>query len=299
MQCPGETIANISESGAEQNLPGLATHVGERLRHKLGISDPSADDEVRTKSSQSPSLTATRLYSEGLQKLHSFDSVTARDLFEKAIAEDPNYALAHSALARAWWSLGYGKKSASEAKKAVDLSANLSRENRLAIEAQYRNSIHDFVRESEIYKALFDFYPDNLEYGLSLATSQFSNAQFQEANATLDSLQQLPAPEGDDPRIDFFRSEVAIDTGDYKKALTLDERVELRAEQRGARRMAAQALEQQCFLWARLGDPAKPGSACDHFQERAVFRCWRLGCGGRDLGKHCISSGGLKVWKNG
>jgi tetratricopeptide (TPR) repeat protein/predicted Ser/Thr protein kinase len=265
----GETIANISESGAEQNLPDLATRVGEQLRHKLGIASPSADDEAHTKSSQPSNLTATRLYSEGLQKLHSFDSVAARDLFEKAIGEDPNYALAHSALAQAWRSLGYGKRSASEAKKALDLSASLSRENRLAIEAQYRESTHDRARENEIYKALFDFYPDDLEYGLSLAKSQSSNAQFQEANTTLDALQQFPPPQGDDPRIDFLRSEVAVSTGDYKKALTLDERVELRAEQRGARRMAAEALEEQCFLRSRLGEPAKASSACD--QARTLY----------------------------
>ena len=264
----GETIANMSESGAEQNLPELAARAGESLRHKLGIADPSADDAARTRASQSSNLTATKLYSEGLQKLHSFDSVTARDLLEQAVAQDPNFAPAHSALAEAWRSLGYGNKSASEAKKAVDLSANLSRENRLAIEAQYRNSTHEFVRETEIYKALFDFYPDNLEYGFSLAISQLSNAQWQEANATLDMLQQFPAPQGDDPRIDFVRSEVAFGTGDYKKALALVERVELRAQQRGARRMAAQALAKRS-LRSRLGDIANAKSACD--QSRVIY----------------------------
>jgi eukaryotic-like serine/threonine-protein kinase len=194
----GETIANISESGPEQNLSELATRTGERLRHKLGVVDPSADDATRTKASQSSSLEATRLYSEGLQKLDSFDSLAARDLLERAIVEDPKYALAHSALAEAWRSLGYGDKSASEAKKAMDLSASLSRENRLAIEAQYRNSTHEIARESEIYKILFNFYPDNLEYGFALAKSQYSNDQFQEANTTLDALQQLPSPQGDD-----------------------------------------------------------------------------------------------------
>jgi tetratricopeptide (TPR) repeat protein/TolB-like protein len=264
----GETIANMSESGPEQNLPELATRAGGRLRQELGIADPSADDAARTKASQSSSLATTRLYAEGLQKLHSFDSLAARGLLEQAIIADPNYALAHSALAEVWRSLGYGEKSAREAKKAMDLSASLSRENRLAIEAQYRNSTHELVRESEIYKALFDFYPDNLEYGLSLAWSQFFNVQFQEATSTLNVLQELPPPQGDDPRIDHVRAAVAIATGEYKKALTLAERVELRARQRGARRLAAQALENQCDLLPRLGDP-EASAACD--KSRAIF----------------------------
>jgi tetratricopeptide (TPR) repeat protein/TolB-like protein/predicted Ser/Thr protein kinase len=265
----GETIANISESGPEQSLPELATRAGERLRHKLGVADPSADDAARTKASQSSSLAATRHYSEGLQRLHSFDSLAARDLLEQAIVEDPNYALAHSALAEAWRSLGYGDKSTAEAKKAMDLSGSLSRENVLAIEAQYRNSRHEIAHETEIYKTLFNFYPDNLEYGFSLAKSQFFNAQFQEANSTLDTLQQLPSPQGDDPRIDHVRAAVAIATGDYKKALALAERVELRARQRGARRLAAQALENQCNMLSRLGDPSRASAACD--KSRVIF----------------------------
>ena len=151
----------------------------------------------------------------------------------------------------------------------MDLSGGLSRENVLAIEAQYRNSTHEIARESEIYKTLFNFYPDNVDYGFSLAKSQYSNAQIGEANTTLDALQRLPSPQGDDPRIDFARSVFAARTGDYKKALTLAERVELRAQQRGARRMAAQALTTQCNLQSRLGDAAKARAACD--KSRAIF----------------------------
>ena len=278
----GETIANISESGPEQNLPELATRAGERLRHKLGAADPSKDDAARTKALQSSSLEATRLYSEGLQKLHSFDSLSARVLFERAIVEDPDYALAHAALAEAWRGLGYGDKSAAEAKKAMDLSRSLSRENRLVIEAQYRDSRNEITREAEIYKTLFNFYPDNLEYGFSLARSQYFEAQFQEANSTLDTLQQLPSPEGDDPRIDHVRSSVALATGDYKKTLTLAERVELRAQQRGARRLAAQALENQCSVLSKLGYPSKATAACD--KSRTIFS---------DIGDY---SGEASVW---
>jgi class 3 adenylate cyclase/Tfp pilus assembly protein PilF/TolB-like protein len=265
----GETIATFSESGTEHDLPDLANRAGEALRHKLGIDDPSADDAGRTKASQSSSLEATKLYSEGLQELHSYNALAARDLLERAIVEDPNYALAHAALAEAWRSLGYNDKSAAEAKKAMDLSSGLSLENRLVIEAQYRNSTHDLVREGEIYKELFVHYPDNLEYGLALARSQYFKAQFQEGNSTLDALQQLPSPEGDDLRIDFTRSAAAEKSGDYKKALTLSERVELRAQQRGARRLSAAALSSQCTLLSRLGDIPKATAACD--KSRTIF----------------------------
>ena len=259
----GETIYTISETGPDKKLPDLATRAGERVRQKLGIAEASALDAASVKAAQSSSLAATRLYAEGIERLHSFDTAGARDLLERAVSEDPNYALAHAALAEAWWSLGYHSKSIDEAKKAMELSTNLSRENRLAIEAQYRNSTRDTVREAEIYKSLFTFYPDSLNYGLALAKSQYYNGQWQDANATLDALQQLKAPDGDNPRIDHVRSAVALASGDSKKALALAERVELRATQTGARRLAAESLNIQCYLLAGLGDPDKAVAACN------------------------------------
>ncbi len=265
----GETIASISESGTEQDLPELAARTGERLRRKLGASPPSADESTRTKASQSSSLEATRLYAEGLEKLHNLDSTSARDLFERAIAADPNYALAHASLAECWRSLGYAEKSATEAKKAMDLSSGLSREDRLLIEAQYRNSTHESDREAEIYKALFTLYPDNLEYGFALAKNEYSRGQFPDANSILDALQRLPPPQGDDPRIDHARSAIAIMMGDNKKALVLSQRVELRAQQRGARRLAGQALANQCTALSKLGEPLEAATACD--KARLIF----------------------------
>jgi tetratricopeptide (TPR) repeat protein/class 3 adenylate cyclase len=259
----GETICTISDAGPANKLPDVAARVGERLRQKLGVAEASPLDAASAKAAQSASLPATRLYSEGIEKLHSFDTAGARDLLERAVSEDPNYALAHAALSEAWRSLGYHGKSMDEAKKAMDLSANLSRENRLAIEAQYRNSIGDKVREAEIYKSLFTFYPESLDYGLSLAKSQYYNGQWQEANTTLDALQQLKPPDGDNPRIDHVRSAVASASGDGKKALALAERVELRATQTGARRLAAESLNIQCHLLSNLGETAKALAACD------------------------------------
>jgi tetratricopeptide (TPR) repeat protein/class 3 adenylate cyclase len=259
----GETIYTLSDSGPDNKLPDVATRVGERMRQKLGVAEVSPLDAASAKAAQSSSLVATKLYSQGIEKLHSFDTAGARDLLERAVSEDPNYALAHAALSEAWSSLGYHSKSVDEAKKAMDLSANLSRENRLAIEAQYQNSIGDRVREAELYKSLFTFYPDSLDYGLSLAKSQYYNGKWQEANTTLDALQQLKPPDGDNPRIDHVRSAVALMSGDSTKALALAQRVELRASQSSARRLAAESLNIQCGLLSSLGDLAKALAACD------------------------------------
>ena len=198
-----------------------------------------------------------------MERLQSFDTAGARDLLERAVREDPNYALADAALSEAWRSLGYNSESKDEAKKAMDLSANLSRENRLAIERDIEIPLGTKSARPNSSKSLFTFYPESLDYGLSLAKSQYYNGQWQEANTTLDALQRLKPPDGDNPRIDHVRSAVAFMSGDSTKALALAQRVELRASQSGARRLAAESLNIQCNLLSNLGDPAKAVAACD------------------------------------
>jgi tetratricopeptide (TPR) repeat protein len=52
------------------------------------------------------------------------------------------------------------------------------------------------------YQALYSFFPDNLEYGLQVASAQTTAGNGQDALGTVDSLRRLPAPLRDDPRID-------------------------------------------------------------------------------------------------
>src|SRR5208282_4916309 len=90
------------------------------------------------------SSNAARLYTEGLGKLRAFDHLAARDLLEQAVAADPDNVLAHSALAATWTQLGYDDKATQEAKRAFELSKNLSRKDSLSIEAEYRETIREW-----------------------------------------------------------------------------------------------------------------------------------------------------------
>jgi len=130
---------------------------------------------------------AARFYSEGLTKLRSFDSLTARDLLQKAIAVDPNFSLAHSALASAWSGLGYDAKAKEEGKKAFDLSSNLGPEERLWVEGQDRETDKEWDKAVEVYRALFHSFPDNIDYGLRLANAQNSADKPKDALSTVKS----------------------------------------------------------------------------------------------------------------
>jgi eukaryotic-like serine/threonine-protein kinase len=189
----GETIGIVSEVGKEDELFDLVSRAGHDLRSKLGIGDMSEAEASGVRAAISANPEASRLYSEGLDKLRFFDAAAARELLEKAIAADPNYAVAHSALAAAWSALGYDATAKDEAKKAFDLSGKLPRESQLSIEGRYYEATKNWPKAIEVYRALWTFAPDDLDYGLRLANSQTLGAQNNEALVTIEALRKRSA----------------------------------------------------------------------------------------------------------
>ena len=170
----GETIAEEALTGSEDKLFELAAHAGVDLRQSLGVGAISAEATNAMRASLPSNERAVRLYAEGRAKLWGFDFQGARDLLIKAIAADPDYPLAHSALSEAWWHQGYDGKAREEAQQALDLSQHLPREEQLLVEGQYRRSIADWPKTVQAYQSLFSLFPDRLDYGLLLASAQMN-----------------------------------------------------------------------------------------------------------------------------
>jgi len=180
----------------------MVSQAGSQLREKLGVEAVSPAEAVSVRAFLPSNPDGVRFYSEGLAQLRVFDALEARDLLQHALASDPKFSLAHSALAEAWSRLGYDKKAQQEARQAYDLSANLSREQKLVVEGRYRDINHEYEKATEVYRTLFTLFPDNLDYGLKLAAVQFRRNPH-EALATVESLRKLAAPASEDPRIDL------------------------------------------------------------------------------------------------
>ena len=250
----GETIATFTKDGTETDLPELISAGGDSLRHTLGLGPLSASAAREVRASVPSTSEAERLYAEGLAKLHAYDALAARALLEKAIAVDPNHALSHSALAEALARLGYGLQAQSEAKKALDLSANLSREDRLSIEGRYRALTHDRAGAVEIYRTLYNFFPDNLDYALRFAAAQNDAGHPNDALQTVTAMRSLPAPQGNDPRVDIAEAVAAEHLGDMKRSQKAAGAAVARAEALGSALMEASALHRDAFAWSNLGD---------------------------------------------
>jgi len=253
----GETIAATAETGTEAKLFDLVSQTGAHLRERLGAGEVSPGEAKVVKASLPSSPEAARLYAEGLAKLRLFDALAARGLLEKAVLAEPQHALAHSTLAAAWSALGYDAKATEEAKKAFDLSANLPREDRLWVEGRYWETAKQWEKAVEIYKTLWIFSPDNLDYGLRLAEAQISARKTKDALATIQDLRTAPSPARDDPRIDLAEASAADALADFKREQLAAERAAAKAQAVGAGLLTARARRLQGMASYNLGELQK------------------------------------------
>ncbi len=95
----GETIASVAKVGTENELFQLVAQAGADLRARIGVSEVSAVDQAIVRASYPSTPQAARIYAEGSERLRLYDAIAAKALLEKAVAADPKYPLAHSALA--------------------------------------------------------------------------------------------------------------------------------------------------------------------------------------------------------
>src|SRR6185436_1903320 len=118
----GLAVASVAETGTEGGLIDLVERTGVKLRRAVGVSDLSPEATRETQAQHPASPEAARLYTQGLSRLHTLDSLAARNFLLEAAKADPRSALIHSALAQAWSSLGYDARAVEEANQARALA---------------------------------------------------------------------------------------------------------------------------------------------------------------------------------
>jgi eukaryotic-like serine/threonine-protein kinase len=238
-----ETIATLTENGSVADLLELVSRTGARLRASLGVARVTPEEQLSLQAALPSTSEAARLYAEGVARMRVFDHLAAHDLLQRAIDADPLNAMAHSALADSWLALGYETRAAGEAKKAFDLSSNLSHADQLAVQGRYYDATKDWESAIRTYKMLTDLLPDDLEYGLCLARSQNLSGKQKDALATIDRLRALPPPMRDDARLDLIESNAALRLPDMPRALAAAERAVQKARANATPLVLARALK--------------------------------------------------------
>jgi len=257
----GEILAETAEVSSMQDLFRVVTRVGAQLRSRLGVEQLQGTEQAEVLAALPLDPEAARFYSLGVTKLWQFDALAARDLLEQAAEIDPKFSLVHAMLARAWAQLGYEQKHQEEAKKAFDLSTDLPRAQRLLIEGEYYESLGKQEQAASVYHALFELFPDNLEYGLRLATVQTLAGHGTQAMEVVRELRSLPAPSSEDPRIDMAEARAMKD--DKPMALALARSAMKKASARGQKLLYALARKDECSVLNYSEHPDQALPSCE------------------------------------
>jgi serine/threonine protein kinase/tetratricopeptide (TPR) repeat protein/TolB-like protein len=235
----GTPLASFAREGSDAELFALVRGLGGDLRERLGVrSDGGGDDPFAGLPRQRQ---AARLYSLALESLRRFAPLEARDALQEAAAIEPENPLIRSALSSAWKALGHRQRAADEAQRAFELSSDLPREDRLVVEGRFHETRGDWEQAVQVYQRLWDLFPDNLEYGLSLTAAQTAARRPDAALASIARLRALPPPASDDVRIDLAEASAAATAADYPRQLAAAQRGAARAAELGAGLLAAEA----------------------------------------------------------
>jgi len=257
----GEILTETAEVGSMQDLFRLVSRIGAQLRTRLGVEQLQGIEEAGVLAALPLDPEAARFYSLGVTKLRQFDALAAKDLLEQAAEIDPKFSLVHAMLARAWSQLGYQQEYQEEAKKAFDLSTDLPRAQRLLVEGEYYESMGRQERAASVYHALFELFPDNVEYALRLVSAQSLSGHGTQAMEVIRQLRSLPAPSSDDPRIDL--AEVWAMKDDKPAALALVRSAMRKASGRGQKLVYALARKEECMLLNYTEHPDQGLPSCE------------------------------------
>ncbi len=158
----GDLLAQeqVQEPGKEKVLDGLSRAAG-KLRETLGESLSSVQKfDTPLAQATTPSLEALRALSFGSDALTNGNYASAIGDFRRAIAHDPNFALAYGALGSAYTNLGESNLAQENDRKAFELRGEVSERERLGIEAGYYwNVAGDLEKARDAYELLVQTYP--------------------------------------------------------------------------------------------------------------------------------------------
>jgi serine/threonine protein kinase/tetratricopeptide (TPR) repeat protein len=250
----GEVVASASETRTMLELENLVTNAGTVLRRQLGAGGVGGTESASVRGSMPDGAEAARNYSEGLERLRTFDTLGARELLRNAVKSAPAHAPSHAALAAASGLLGYDVEAREEAKKALDLSAGLGHEEHLSIEGRYFETMHAWDKAVVSYQTLRAEFPDNLEYGLRLAAAETQAGDSRRAIQTLRALRVLPSA-ARDPRVDLAEAEAYLAGSDLNSARDGALRAAQSGASQGMRILSARSHLIACRIALESGDP--------------------------------------------
>ncbi|MGD2246118.1 MAG: protein kinase [Candidatus Aminicenantes bacterium] len=152
------------EGQGEASIFSMVDQITKNIKQDFNLSQAQitgdVDREVGTITTASAE--AFKYYSEGRQAHNSGEYEKSIALMERAVAVDPEFAMAYRSMAMAYGNIRLHGKGDEYIKKAFDLSDRLPDRERYIIQADfYRQSSTTYDKALQIYDKLLELYPDD------------------------------------------------------------------------------------------------------------------------------------------
>jgi serine/threonine protein kinase/tetratricopeptide (TPR) repeat protein len=178
------TTSLTINAASEKEIPGTVDGLAELIRKNLAVSSDVLK-ELKASSFQpsSKSVPALRDYDQGVQLLRDGKNLEAVKMFQAAIQEDPQFALAYSHLSETDSALGYDDDADKYSRQAVDLSQQLPLAERYQIEGARARITKDTKKGIEAYENLAKTFPNNADVEYALGSVYEDDGNFEKALA--------------------------------------------------------------------------------------------------------------------
>jgi tetratricopeptide (TPR) repeat protein len=262
----GQSGGSLHKRLLESDRETIALSTGGDLLKILGIPDTGGNAPVNSNIVGESLGTGTR-------KMQIFDFEGARVDFEKALATDPDNPELRSALAEAYWNLGYEEKAREESSVAWDKAINLSPDQKIRIGLRQKEYAKQWDAAADIYRSLWNNQSDSLFYALELARCQMEGNHLKESLATLQLLKGKSVPSGVHAQSDLRITEVQKRLGNNKERMEAARQAAKEAQSINSPYLIANAGIEQCLALTDLGLVGEAGSICPE----AVQQSQKLG----------------------
>jgi serine/threonine protein kinase/Tfp pilus assembly protein PilF len=251
----GQSGGSLHKRLLESDRETVAVSTGGELLNILGVSEVAGNPQVK-------SNLVSESFGTGMRKMENFDFEGARQDFQKALDADPANAEIRSALAEAFWNLGYEEKAREESAAALDQAKNLSSDQKIRIGLRQKEYAKQWDYAADTYRALWKTQPDNYFYGLELAKNQMEGNHLKESLATLEQLKAKDVPVGVQAQADLGLAGVQTRLGDNQQRLKAAEQAVQEAQAIGSQFLLVNAGIERCLALQYLGRVNEADSVC-------------------------------------
>jgi tetratricopeptide (TPR) repeat protein/TolB-like protein/tRNA A-37 threonylcarbamoyl transferase component Bud32 len=174
------------ECSGEEEIPAKVDELTRMIKADLNLTPRQISSDIDKSVGQitTSSPEAFKYYSEARKFHYGDEYLKAIQLYEKAIALDPEFAMAYRGLAMCYRNLGYPEKQKEYIQKALASSDHASDRERLLIQGQvYGRSENTFDKAIASFSQLLELYPGDLIATNSLGVIYSDLEEWEEAAA--------------------------------------------------------------------------------------------------------------------